>query len=101
MIDIEAKDLETITMILKQYVPQYKVVVFGSRAKNTAKRSSDIDLCLIGKIPLSINQLATLENAFSSSDLNIKVDLVDWRRTQTNFRNIIEKDSLIIQEPES
>jgi hypothetical protein len=39
-----------------------------------------------------------LEDAFSSSDLDIKVDVVDWGRIQTNFCNVIEKDSLVIQE---
>jgi uncharacterized protein len=98
MIDIELKDFETVKVILKQYVPDYKVVVFGSRAKKTAKPRSDLDLCLIGKNPLPISQIAALEEAFSSSDLDIKVDVVDWGRIQTSFQNIIEKDSLVIQE---
>ena len=100
MIDIQPKDFETVKTILKQYVPEYKVVVFGSRAKKTAKSRSDLDLCLIGEHPLSISHIAALEDAFSSSDLDIKVDVVDWERIQTSFRNIIEKDSLVIQESE-
>jgi predicted nucleotidyltransferase len=98
MIDMQPKDFETVKMILKQHVPEYKVVVFGSRAKNTAKRRSDLDLCLIGEKPLPISYIAALEEAFSSSDLDIKVDVVDWGRIQTSFQNIIEKDALVIQE---
>ena len=98
MIDIQPKDFETVKMILKQHVPEYKVVVFGSRAKKTAKPRSDLDLCLIGKRPLPISHIAALEDAFSSSDLDIKVDVVDWARIQTSFKNNIEKDSLVIQE---
>jgi predicted nucleotidyltransferase len=101
MIDIQPKDFETVKIILKQYVPEYKVVVFGSRAKNTARPRSDLDLCLIGDNPLPINHIAVLEEAFSSSDLAIRVDVVDWARIQPSFRNIIEKDSLVIQESKS
>ena len=101
MIDIQPKDFETVKMILKQYVPEYKVVVFGSRVKKTAKPRSDLDLCLIGTHPLPISHIAALEDAFSSSDLDIKVDVVDWGRIQTSFQSIIEKDSLVIQESKS
>jgi predicted nucleotidyltransferase len=98
MIDLEPKDLEIVRMILQQYVPGYRVVVFGSRAKKTVKRRSDLDLCLIGENPLSIGTIAALEDAFSSSALDIKVDVVDWGRTQASFQEIIEKESLVIQE---
>lgn len=98
MIDIPPKELEIVKTILKQYVPDYRVVVFGSRAKNTARTRSDLDLCLIGDKPLPISDLAALEDALSSSDLKIKVDVVDWQRIDKTFQNIIEKNTLVIQE---
>jgi predicted nucleotidyltransferase len=98
IIDLKPKEFETVKTILKQHVPEYKVVVFGSRAKQKAKRRSDLDLCLIGQKPLHLSDIAALEEAFSSSDLDMKVDVVDWGRIQTSFQEIIKRDSLIIQE---
>jgi predicted nucleotidyltransferase len=100
MIDLPPEDLAEVQRILKEHVPQYKVVAFGSRVNRKAKIWSDLDLCIIGNKPLSLKDTAMLEDAFSISNLPIKVDIVDWAGTENNFRCIIQKNSIVIQDPE-
>ncbi len=99
MIDLKPKDFEIIADIIKRYVPDRRVVAFGSRVKWTAKTGSDLDLCVIGKHPLSLQEIASLEEAFSESDLPMKIDVVDWATISEEFRKIIEKDAVEIQKP--
>ena len=41
--------------------------------------------------------LAQLNDAFDTSDMTIKVDLVDWASTSESFRNTIARDKVLIQ----
>lgn len=84
-------------MILKTHIADKTVWAFGSRATKKAKPYSDLDLAVISETPLSLNLLATLEHAFTESDLPFKVDLVDWASTSDRFKKIIEKDRVVLQ----
>jgi type I restriction enzyme S subunit len=73
------------------------VWAFGSRAKRNAKPYSDLDLALITPQPLSLDQLATITDAFATSDLPIRVDLVDWASISRAFRKLIAQDKVVVQ----
>ncbi|MCP1220444.1 nucleotidyltransferase domain-containing protein [Acetobacter orientalis] len=86
-----------VTTLLKECVPDKEVWVFGSRAKGTAKPYSDLDLAVIGEEPLPLLVRVSLEEAFSSSLLPWKVDVLDWATTDAVFRDLIQKDHIVIQ----
>ena len=86
--------------ILRKHVPHYSVWAFGSRARWTAKPFSDLDLAIITEKPLPLEVSAALAEDFSESDLPYKVDLVDWATTAESFRQIIERDKVVVQEGE-
>lgn len=96
-IDIAPRDWADVVRILHEQVPAIEVWAFGSRAKRTAKPYSDLDLALITRQPLSLEQLATITDAFATSDLPIRVDVVDWASTSEAFRKIIERDGVVVQ----
>ncbi len=96
-IEIAPCDWADVLRILREQAPGVEVWAFGSRARRTAKPYSDLDLALITRQPLSLEQLATLTDAFETSDLPIRVDLVDWASTSAAFRNIIERDRVVVQ----
>ena len=95
-IQLEPRYLQIVKTILKTTVPDRHVVVFGSRATNTCKPHSDLDLCVMGEQPLSLEQLASLTELFSESDLPMRVDLVDWASTTPQFQTIIKQHSVQI-----
>jgi predicted nucleotidyltransferase len=97
MIYLETKYLEIVKNILRENIPEYKVVVFGSRATGKQKVHSDLDLCVTGKEPLSLEKLANLREDFSESDLPIRVDIVDSTTVTPEFKKIIETSALPLE----
>ncbi len=96
-IDITLRDWVDVLRILSEQAPGVEVWAFGSRARRTAKPYSDLDLALITRQPLSLEQLAAITDAFATSDLPIRVDVVDWAATSDAFRKIIERDKVVLQ----
>jgi predicted nucleotidyltransferase len=75
---------------VRQYIPDtsYKVFVFGSRATDTNRKYSDIDLGIIGSKAVPSKTYISLENAFEESDLPYRVDLVDFSNVSERFKQI-------------
>ena len=99
MVDLRPDQLATVLAILQAKVPECEVWAFGSRAKWTAKDSSDLDLALVTseRIPLSV--LGRLRQAFADSYLPMTVDVVDIHRVSDEFREIIERQKVVLQKP--
>lgn len=88
MIYLEERHRQIIDEILLDF--PYKVSVYGSRAKGTHRKLSDIDLCVFGN-PFGL-ELFFLKDAFEESDLPIKVDVVVWDKLSSDFQNLIKSD---------
>jgi type I restriction enzyme S subunit len=97
LIDVRPDLWDIVQGILQRLVPQHAVWAFGSRAKRTAKPHSDLDLAVITDQPLSLGVGAALAAAFAESDLPWRVDVVDWASTSAAFRQIIERDKVVVQ----
>ncbi len=90
IIQLEPKYLAIVKEILKKN--EINAYVFGSRSKNTAKKLSDLDLCL--KENYNKSAVRKLQDAFEESDLPFKVDIVVWSELSESFKNHIENDLL-------
>ncbi len=96
-LEVRLDHLKIIQDILSQYVPNRSVWAFGSRIKGTAKKTSDLDLCIMGSEKLSFEMLSKLRDAFSLSIIPYKVDVVDWHNLTETFQQIIAEQYVIIQ----
>lgn len=96
-IHISESDWQEVQRVLAQEIPGLEVWAFGSRARGHAKPYSDLDLALITTTPLSLAQLASLTHAFESSDMTIRVDVVDWSSISETFRHIVSSDKVVVQ----
>ncbi len=94
MIHLKPHDLAIVEEILKKNIPERKVLVFGSRAGGTPKKHSDLDLCVMGEHSLSLQQEVNLKEAFSESDLPMRVDIVNWASLTPDFKEIIQKTGI-------
>ena len=99
MVDLRPDQLATVRAILQAEVPECEVWAFGSRAKWTAKDSSDLDLALVTPARLPQSKLGRLREAFTDSYLPLKVDVVDIHRVSDEFRKIIESQKVVLQKP--
>ena len=95
-VDLTPEHSRIVLDVLRQHVPDRKILVFGSRASGCARQYSDLDLAIIGDEPLTLDISAILREAFSDSDLPFKVDFVDWAQTDESFRDIIGHSSIQI-----
>ena len=95
--DITPKEYKIVLDILHKYlkVPA-KIWVFGSRAKHKTKRNSDLDIAIesIEAIPLGI--LADLEEAFTDASLPYTVDIVELKKLENEFQNIINQHKVLL-----
>ena len=98
-IDLRPDHWAIVRGILRRYVPDRKVLAFGSRATWTAKDYSDLDLAIMGDEPLSPGATSALAEGFGESDLPFKVDVVDWAKINENFRDIIRRDGVAVHVP--
>lgn len=95
---LSQNDRDEIYRILSECVPGQTVWAFGSRVTGKAKPYSDLDLLIRTEQPLSLENMATLNEAFDESDLPIRVDVIDWASTSATFREIIEQNYVVIQQ---
>ena len=91
------QDLSALLAILHRYIPEGEVWAFGSRVRGTARPFSDLDLVIVKDQPLDVQTRAELKYDLSESNLPIKVDLVEWARTDPSFQDLILQDHLVLK----
>jgi len=90
---VEPRHLELVKKILKQFVPEAVVYVFGSRAKNCAKPYSDLDLAIdLNGQKLDLSALAKLKSSFEETTIPYKIDVVDLNSISDEFKDNIKED---------
>lgn len=87
-LQLEDRHLNIIIVILKKY--PYKFYAFGSRARNDAKKNSDLDLGFFDNIPFDV--FVKIKNDFEESDFPFLVDLVNFSKSDPVFIKLIEPD---------
>jgi len=99
-IALAAEEQRILRAILRTHLPQSATVwVFGSRATGRAGRFSDLDLAIDAGRPLSVDETASLREAFTESDLPFRVDLLDWQSVDAGFRQAIAADRVALAPP--
>jgi uncharacterized protein len=88
MFQLESRHQQIIQQILSKY--PYQFYAYGSRAKGTARRLSDLDLCCLENIPDKV--AFQIEEEFKESDLPFIVELVAWKHMRPSFRELIKPD---------
>ena len=93
MLALTPQHLTIVRGIVRDHLGTRPVKVFGSRATNTAKPFSDLDLLVMGA-PLTAQQRGAADEAFDESDLPFRVDIVEAARIDPSFLQVIEAQSL-------
>ena len=96
-IDLDDSHLQEILNLLAEYLPDKRILAFGSRVRHTAKPHSDLDLVILDDKPTGLSRLGLIRDAFEASDLPFRVDLLDWQRLTPEFQQIILQTGISIQ----
>lgn len=89
MIDISKDNLEIVLSILKKFVPNSEIRVFGSRYNGTSKKYSDLDIAIVSDKELDWELISDIKESFQESDITFRVDVLDWNNTEDYFKKII------------
>ena len=98
MIDLTANQKKIVLKVAQDIFNDDSIefFVFGSRAKNSARKYSDLDLAIKGNDKISINLLQALKYSYSQSDLPFMVDVIDLNSISTEFYHAIESDLILL-----
>ena len=93
-VQLEQKYLEELNLIVRAHVDTrtWRPVIFGSRARGTAQRFSDVDLGFIGSQPLPWKVKTALWEALDDSNIPYVVDIVDLQSASPELRELAEKE---------
>ena len=94
MLDLLPEHLKIVKAIVVKFVPDCEVRVFGSRCNGTARKYSDLDLCIRCNEKLDWKVLAHLKDALMESDLPFRVDLLDYYAMLEHFRKNIDNSDV-------
>lgn len=70
------------------------VFLYGSRAKGTARRTSDIDIAILPQTPLPAWVLSEIREALEESHIPYQVDLMDLSTADPSFRERILQEGI-------
>ncbi|GAB6189227.1 hypothetical protein JCM30566_09660 [Marinitoga arctica] len=87
--DIKEEYFNLIIEILRKYMCNCTIIIFGSRITGNSNESSDLDIAIDCGKKINLTTLFEIEEDFQDSDLPFRVDIIDWQRTSESFKNII------------
>lgn len=97
MIHLEPAQLEIVQKLLREHLPDCEVWAFGSRVHGRRlEKFSDLDLAVVSGAPVDVMRLQRLREAFSESDLPIRVDVVDLTQASPGFRAAVEAERELV-----
>jgi predicted nucleotidyltransferase len=71
-----------------------KVFLFGSRARNSARPSSDVDVAVLPLAPLPPAVLSRIRLRLEESCVPLRVDLVDLSEADEPFRSAVLREAI-------
>ena len=92
--NIQVKDQEMLSVIIKRYLPDTKIYLFGSRARGTNNPGSDIVSALDNNGPIDWSILGAIKEEISDSDIVLFVDVVDMYDVSDEIKKQIMRDGI-------
>lgn len=92
-------DIEIIKKKISEIAEKYGfllVILYGSRAKGTAKSGSDTDVAVLGKKPFSFDNLIDLNNEFADIFETREIDVKSLHNTDPLFRYQVMRDGVLL-----
>jgi type I restriction enzyme S subunit len=95
-LDITAEQNKIILDLLKKFLVDCEVWVYGSRVKATSTPKSDLDMVVFADKSQRL-QVAELREAFEESNLPFCVDLFMWYEIPEQFQENIKAEHVVLQ----
>ena len=101
-LNLSDDDFNLIIQLIKTHLPDAIIWAYGSRVKGKSHIGSDLDVVVLNKTndTLPSEGLQQLRQALEESDLPMLIDIHDWAYLPKSFKDEIEKNKVILWEPE-
>ena len=93
MVDERSKRL--IIAVISAIMPDAKIILFGSRARNNFTPRSDIDIAIDAGRPIDICLIGEARDMLNASNINLGIDLVDINQVSSAMANDIKKEGIV------
>ncbi len=88
--------LEEIVLITKKYLRDCKIILFGSRARNTNRENSDYDIAIIWKEKIPAQIYFAIQEEMDNLYTLKTIELLDFYNLDEDFKEIVIKEGLLI-----
>jgi predicted nucleotidyltransferase len=92
---IPEEDKHKIIALISALIPEAKIYLFGSRARNTNSEWSDIDIALDAGTRLPKLTVSEIRDIMEATNLPYKVDIVDFHAVYEALQQAILKDRIL------
>jgi predicted nucleotidyltransferase len=92
MVDERSKRI--IIAVISAIIPDAKIILFGSRARNNFKPRSDIDIAVDTGKSVSILLIGEAKEMLNASNINVAIDLVDLNNVSNELAINIRKEGI-------
>jgi predicted nucleotidyltransferase len=97
MIDtgLDERTKRIIVGVISALLPEAKIYLFGSRAKGTHRKNSDIDLAVDAGKELPRVDIGEARDMLNESNIPFKFDVVDLQAVNKEMQDAIRKDGIV------
>ena len=88
--------LAEVTDIIARFLPDVRILLFGSRARGDAEQTSDFDFAIDAGSKIALDVIARMREEIEEMRTLKSVDIVDLNRVNPAFKTIILKTGVII-----
>jgi len=92
---IDEQTQKKIVAIINAIVPEASIYLFGSRARGSYQKHSDIDVALEEKNRIDFMTVGELNSLFEASNIIYKIQVVDINAISKKMRENILRDKII------
>jgi len=85
---------EIIVPIVVKYLPDAKIILFGSRARDDERPSSNIDIALDVGHEIDDETMSYIRNDIQESELPIECTIVDFNAVSATIQETILEDAI-------
>jgi len=93
--DINDATKQKIINIISALLPNASIYLFGSRARGSYQKGSDVDIALEENGPIDFVVIGELNSLFEASNIIHRIQVVDINAVSEKMRENILKDKII------
>jgi predicted nucleotidyltransferase len=90
--------LAEVADIIARFLPDARIILFGSRARDDAEQTSDFDFAIDAGSKITLDVIARIEGEIEELRTLKSADIVDLNRVNPAFKTIILKTGVILHD---